>query len=309
VFKRFGLAEPQVVSLTDCEQRPNPAALAVIGALAVPQPAHPEGTEPPLAAADGEQAPKLNPQLLVRLQQVASRFPDRAIEIVSGYRTRARATSRHRSGDALDLRVEGIDNEELSIFARTLEETGVGYYPNSTFVHIDVRAGSAYWVDRSAPGQRPDYVRAPPGAVSVPEAVLANTPAETERDLLSAQLARSLLDVHGPELPVHTESDSPDEPTPAAEPTPATTVEPQPAGEQSSPAEEAPDADEPSPPSDAAGGETDPPARQPAGDIVEAAAEPATEAEEAIDAALLDAEIQTLLERALVVMAQANAAG
>src|SRR5262249_36429710 len=42
---------------------------------------------------------------------------------------------------------------------------GVGYYPNSDFVHLDVRpAGkkSAYWVDYSAPGQRAIY-RTPAG--------------------------------------------------------------------------------------------------------------------------------------------------
>jgi hypothetical protein len=161
-------------------------------------------------------------------------------------------------------------------------------------------------------------VREPPGAASAPDAVRTSTPAETERDVLTAQLARSLLDVHGPELPVFNEPDAPDVPSPSAEPTPAVeptptvepapTVETQPAGEQAPPAE-APKADEQAPPADAPVDETEPPAEGSTGDVVEAAAEPAVEADEAIDAALLDAEIQTLLERALVVMAQANAAG
>ena len=91
----------------------------------------------------------------MRVQRVVEHFPARGVEIVSGYRPHARAGSRHHSADALDLRIDGVDNFELSEFARTLDATGVGYYPNSTFVHIDVRDAQAYWVDRSGPGERP----------------------------------------------------------------------------------------------------------------------------------------------------------
>jgi len=34
---------------------------------------------------------------------------------------------------------------------------GVGYYPNSTFVHLDVRSLPTYWVDYSKPGEPPRY--------------------------------------------------------------------------------------------------------------------------------------------------------
>jgi len=61
----------------------------------------------------------------------------------------------------LDLRVSGITNEELVAFCKTLRDTGCGYYPNSSFVHVDVRsagAGSASWIDASGPGDAPHYV-------------------------------------------------------------------------------------------------------------------------------------------------------
>src|SRR5262249_40692880 len=42
-------------------------------------------------------------------------------------------------------------------YCRSLTATGCGYYPRSTFVHVDVREPYAQWVDWSAPGQRPRY--------------------------------------------------------------------------------------------------------------------------------------------------------
>ena len=159
--RRFGADEHASLRLTDCKGRPDLEALAALSALAQPLTGRePEPVLPDVPAAAFSTAPaavQLNPELLLRLQQLSQRFPGRPIEIVSGYRPNARPHSRHHSGDALDLRIEGVDNLELSEFARTLEATGVGFYPNSTFVHIDVRDASAYWVDRSGPGQQPDY--------------------------------------------------------------------------------------------------------------------------------------------------------
>jgi hypothetical protein len=107
--------------------------------------------------------------LLTRLDALARRFPGHAIEIVSGYRPRARRTSRHRHGRALDLRVIGVSKETVTRFARTLEATGVGYYPNSHFTHIDVRAQRFHWVDRSGPGEPADYGVWPPPPTEVAE--------------------------------------------------------------------------------------------------------------------------------------------
>ena len=100
---------------------------------------------------------RLHIGLLTRLQALADAFPDREFEIVSAHRPNARPTSRHRSGRALDLRIDGIHRRRVAAFARNLAKTGVGYYPNSTFTHVDVRADATHWVDRSGPGERPDY--------------------------------------------------------------------------------------------------------------------------------------------------------
>jgi hypothetical protein len=42
------------------------------------------------------------------------------------------------------------------------KNVGVGYYPNSSFVHLDVRRGSsAFWIDYSGPGQTALYADDP----------------------------------------------------------------------------------------------------------------------------------------------------
>jgi hypothetical protein len=156
-LQRSGFQGPVVLSLTDCAGHPNLEALPALSLLAQPPSARTDEGD----SGAGTQAHPLNPELLVRLQRIASEFPGHAIEIVSGYRPTARPGSRHHGGDALDLRVEGVDNTELVAVLRSLAATGVGYYPNSTFVHVDVRKDAFYWVDRSAPGEAPSYVAEP----------------------------------------------------------------------------------------------------------------------------------------------------
>jgi uncharacterized protein YcbK (DUF882 family) len=76
--------------------------------------------------------------------------PAAEIEIVCGYRTpstnetlRARTTgvaknSLHIQAEAIDLRVPGIDTLKLRRAALVLQRGGVGYYPHSNFIHVDV---------------------------------------------------------------------------------------------------------------------------------------------------------------------------
>ena len=124
--------------------------------------------EPPVG--DEEAAHRADPGLLIRLQAIGEAFPGHAIEILSGYRPGARSGSRHRHARALDLNVEGVARTDVRDFAVTLSETGVGWYPNSVFVHIDVRTESAYWIDLSGPGEAPRYVAnaQPPAAPDSP---------------------------------------------------------------------------------------------------------------------------------------------
>ena len=53
-----------------------------------------------------------------------------------------------------------MSREALVKFLRTIDRVGVGYYPNSVFVHMDTRPEKAYWVDYSKPGEQPIYARA-----------------------------------------------------------------------------------------------------------------------------------------------------
>ena len=75
--------------------------------------------------------------------------PGAEVDIVCGYRTpstneslRARTSgvaknSLHIQGQAIDLRVPGIDTLTLRRAALALARGGVGYYPHSDFIHVD----------------------------------------------------------------------------------------------------------------------------------------------------------------------------
>src|SRR5258708_20103469 len=54
----------------------------------------------------------------------------------------------------MGLVVRGARDDEVARYARSLGFVGVGLYPRSGFVHLDVREHSYFWVDGSAPGQR-----------------------------------------------------------------------------------------------------------------------------------------------------------
>lgn len=102
----------------------------------------------------------LHPRLIRNLQRVADHFPGQTIEIVSGYRSprRGHRRSKHGLGQAVDFKVSGVPNKTLYNFVRSLPKVGAGYYPNSTFVHMDVRDRSYTWTDVSAPGEAPKYI-------------------------------------------------------------------------------------------------------------------------------------------------------
>lgn len=125
----------------------------------------------------------IDPRLATLLGMVSNHFGGRTIEIVSGFRpyspTQATPHSNHNLGRALDFRVEGISNTKLRDYCRTFRNAGVGYYPNSTFVHLDVRSAKTYWIDYSRPGERPRYSRAAPRPAPA-DAAEAESDAATE---------------------------------------------------------------------------------------------------------------------------------
>ncbi len=108
------------------------------------------------------------PQLLYA---VGHHFGDRAISIVAGYRApkiakeKGNPRSPHKAGLACDFKIDGVELTTLRDYLRnTFQKVGVGYYPNSGFVHLDVgRKANAFWIDYSAPGGRADYSADPIG--------------------------------------------------------------------------------------------------------------------------------------------------
>lgn len=53
--------------------------------------------------------------------------------------------SLHLQGKAIDLRLENNSLKELCDAARSLKAGGVGYYPKSNFIHVDVRPKPTFW--------------------------------------------------------------------------------------------------------------------------------------------------------------------
>lgn len=95
------------------------------------------------------------PRLLDVLYRIQTHFDAEELRIISGYRTPRRGkTSNHGKGRALDIVVPGARDEEVAKFAREIGFVGVGIYPTSGFVHVDVRERSYFWVDTSGPGRR-----------------------------------------------------------------------------------------------------------------------------------------------------------
>jgi uncharacterized protein YcbK (DUF882 family) len=112
------------------------------------------------------------PRLAQLLYETAGHFEWKRLLVVAGYRApriarkKGNPKSPHKLGYACDFRVDGVANTELRDYVRSaFDHVGVGYYPNSGFVHLDVRRGkrapSAFWVDYSGPGERARYSKTP----------------------------------------------------------------------------------------------------------------------------------------------------
>lgn len=77
--------------------------------------------------------------------------------VICGYRSKETNASLHKKstgvaknslhvqGKAIDVYLESVPLKELFQAARSLKAGGVGYYPASNFVHVDVRAKPTVW--------------------------------------------------------------------------------------------------------------------------------------------------------------------
>jgi len=122
----------------------------------------------------------MSTRLAQLIYDVDKHFGFKRILVVAGYRApriareKGNPKSPHKKGVACDFRLEGVTNTELRDYERTLGHVGVGYYPNSDFVHLDVdplRAKrSAFWIDYSRPGERAKYSKNPEGDLQAEKA-------------------------------------------------------------------------------------------------------------------------------------------
>ncbi len=96
----------------------------------------------------------VEPRTLDLVYRIQTHFHAQEIRVISGYRVPRQGHSNHGKGRAIDLVVPGTSDEDVAKFARDQGFTGVGVYPVSGFVHVDVRERSYFWVDVSGPGKR-----------------------------------------------------------------------------------------------------------------------------------------------------------
>jgi uncharacterized protein YcbK (DUF882 family) len=107
----------------------------------------------------------IDPRLIALLSHVYDHFGKR-LEIVSGYRNQRKQTSYHYKGSASDIRIPGVAPKKIAEFAATLDAggMGIGLYPRSQFVHIDVRPPPSYrWLDNARPNPNSPDKRPPRG--------------------------------------------------------------------------------------------------------------------------------------------------
>jgi uncharacterized protein YcbK (DUF882 family) len=95
---------------------------------------------------------RLDPRLFDLLHDLAysTGRPESEIDIICGYRSSwsneflrqttsgVASHSLHMQGEAIDIRIPGIATSKLRDIALSLHRGGVGFYPKSKFVHVDV---------------------------------------------------------------------------------------------------------------------------------------------------------------------------
>jgi uncharacterized protein YcbK (DUF882 family) len=91
----------------------------------------------------------MDPRLIELLYRIAQRTRQK-IEIVSGFRApmfSLATLSYHTRGMAADIRIPGMTPLMVRDLAQAMGVKGIGYYPVSQFVHVDVRDEPQQWTD------------------------------------------------------------------------------------------------------------------------------------------------------------------
>jgi hypothetical protein len=187
--------EIDTFALTTCDGSVAPLAVERLSVLIRPgSAARPVAPLAELAKKAGAELAqgvhRADTRLTQRIQELADHFgkPGSPIKlsIVSGMRPTS-VGSMHAMGRAIDFRIEGTKNEDVIAFCKTLNDTACGFYPKSSFVHLDVRdpgTGHVSWIDASGPGEAPQFVTSWPPASkhaetkATVEHVLATEPVE-----------------------------------------------------------------------------------------------------------------------------------
>lgn len=93
---------------------------------------------------------EIDEKLVEYLQKIRDRF-GKPVYILSGYRCKthnanvanAARASKHVSGMAADIVIDGIDPLEIAQYAESMGILGIGHYDD--FVHIDTRTKKSFW--------------------------------------------------------------------------------------------------------------------------------------------------------------------
>ena len=93
-----------------------------------------------------------DPRLIELLYRISQRTHQKII-LVSGFRAPMYSKAKlsyHTRGMAADIRIPGMTPLMVRDLAFAMGVKGIGYYPVSEFVHVDVRDNQQYWIDYGA---------------------------------------------------------------------------------------------------------------------------------------------------------------
>jgi LysM repeat protein len=156
------------------------------------------------------------PERLIRLLvRVSDTFGGRPIRVVSGYRTSSYfADSRHKQSAAVDFYVAGVPNAVVRQYLLLFDEVGVGYYPNSSFLHLDVRDSAMQWVDYAGPGEAPRLRPSSPRFAKTPR--FGQTPSVSDLDEIAEGVVAAMENAPSAAAAPEVPADGSDETPPTA---------------------------------------------------------------------------------------------